>query len=93
MKLHITPEAAQDLREIGDYIREDNPQAAIQTMRRILTKTETMLLQFPEAGRLSQRIHARELVVDKNYVVLYRLKDNRVEILRILHVARKFPKK
>lgn len=34
----------------------------------------------------------RELVVHDNYVVPYRVKDNTVQIIRVQHVARLWPK-
>ena len=33
----------------------------------------------------------RELVVHHNYIAYYRIKQERVEILRVLHVQRPYP--
>ena len=44
------------------------------------------------AGRASRLSGTRELVVHDNYVVPYRAKDNTVQIIRVQHVARLWPK-
>jgi len=42
-------------------------------------------------GRAGIVPQTREFVVHKNYIVHYRVKDECVEILRVLHARRKFP--
>lgn len=43
-------------------------------------------------GRKGRLEETRELViVDTPYIVVYRVKDDKVEILRVLHSAQKFP--
>jgi toxin ParE1/3/4 len=48
-----------------------------------------MLAEFPEIGTLREDIgpSVRVLVVG-NYLVLYRARDDRVDIVRVLHGAR-----
>lgn len=45
-------------------------------------------------GRPGRIYGTRELVIDKYpYIVPYRVKDNEIQILRVLHTSRKPPKK
>jgi len=76
-----------DRDEIFDYIETDSPRAASA----IDDKVE-ILLQFPEVGRVGRVDGTRELVIDRTpYIAVYRLVDDAVRILRILHGSRLWP--
>jgi len=48
----------------------------------------------PALGKAGRVAKTRELVVAGTpYIVIYRVKDNRLEILRIFHGARQWPDK
>ncbi|HET6521471.1 MAG TPA: type II toxin-antitoxin system RelE/ParE family toxin, partial [Geminicoccaceae bacterium] len=50
------------------------------------------LAQHPESGRPGRVPGTRELVVSGTpYIVPYRVQGNTVQILRVLHGARKWP--
>ena len=50
------------------------------------------LVMFPATGRAGRKPNTRELVVPNTpYFVLYRIKDEMLEILRVIHGARKWP--
>jgi toxin ParE1/3/4 len=49
MKLRFTPRAAQDLANIGDYIRERNPEAGLRVRAAILESLQNLVL-FPQVG-------------------------------------------
>lgn len=52
------------------------------------------LLAFPRLGRPGRRPDTRELVISGTpYIVAYRLRDRDVQILRVLHGARRWPEK
>jgi len=57
----------------------------------IKAKSE-MLLTFPALGRPGRVPGTRELVVHENYLVPYRKKGDTVQIIRVQHVARLWPK-
>ena len=84
--------AVDDLDGIAGYISQDNPEAARRTVRRLWTAVKSLAEQ-PEMGR-SGRVHGtRELVVsDTPFVVPYRVVGSEIEILRVLHGARDWPK-
>ena len=80
-----------DLASARAYIARDKPIAADNQVQRVLQAAEG-LLRFPESGRPGRRIGTRELVVGKTpYVVPYRLRDDTIEILRVLHGRQRWP--
>ena len=49
------------------------------------------LSQHPYLYRLGRVVGTRELVVHPNYIVVYRVMIDRVEIVGVLHAAREYP--
>jgi toxin ParE1/3/4 len=85
------PRALEDLREIVDYIRRDNPGAAQRFGQKLIVKVES-LERFPERGRMIQKFQnplIREVFVGP-YRIAYRIKPQelQVEAARIWHGAR-----
>ena len=75
-----------------DYIAEENPLAAIEQGDRIANHVDN-LLQHPEMGRAGRKKSTRELVVPRTpFIVVYRIKGEKIEILRVLHGAQQWPK-
>jgi len=93
MQIRWFSDAVSDLIEIHNYIANDKPGAAQSVAERI--KHETSLLkENPGAGRPGRVEGTRELVVSGlPYIIPYRVKNNVIEILRVLHAARKWPNK
>ncbi|MFN8659712.1 MAG: type II toxin-antitoxin system RelE/ParE family toxin [Candidatus Obscuribacterales bacterium] len=87
MKLLITSAAELDLEEIEAYISNDNPAAADRLLVSLLKRFE-VLAEMPGIGRRRDKF-ARGVrsIAEGDYVVLYRVKNNAVEILRVLHGA------
>lgn len=74
------------------YIAEDNPAAAARLDSEIERQTD-MLAEYPQMGREGRVKGTRELVIGRTlFVAIYRVKRNRIEILRILHGAQQWPK-
>jgi len=74
-----------------DYIAQDNPLAAITQGDRIAEQVDT-LLQHPQMGRPGRKQGTRELVISRTpFIVVYRLKSKRIELLRLLHGAQQWP--
>ncbi len=91
MELRWTRKALENLGQIAAYIAQDNPTRASSFIGEIKEKTE-LLLAFPALGRPGRVPGTRELVVHDNYVVPYRVKADTVQIIRVQHVARLWPK-
>ena len=50
------------------------------------------LKQHPDMGRISRMPETRELVIPKtSFILVYRMKGDFVEILALIHSARKWP--
>jgi toxin ParE1/3/4 len=87
------PIAAEERFEQLDYIAQDNPFAAITQDEEIEQQISLLVLQ-PEMGRVGRVKGTRELVITHTpFIVVYRIKGERIEILRFLHGAQKWPKK
>jgi len=89
--LRWTRKALENLEQIAAYIAQDNATRARSFVGEIKAKTD-MLLNFPALGRPGRVPGTRELVVHENYVVPYRVKGDTVQIIRVQHVARLWPK-
>ena len=86
----ITGPAAADLKAIGDYIsRESLAQAAktVGELRRICASLSEASLRFPLAPQLGEGVRR---AARPPYVVFYRVGDDVVEVLRIIHAARDY---
>lgn len=91
MQLRWSEEAADDLERITNHLFEQTPPHAPEVVRTIYQAPAT-LLQFPHRGRLGRKEGTRELVLSPlPYIVVYRISDDAIHILRILHGAQKWP--
>jgi toxin ParE1/3/4 len=91
MKVRWSPEAASDLIGIVQYVRQDKSDAALRVGRAIY-KAIAQLREFPNLGRSGRVPGTRELPVQPlPFLVVYRLKEDAVEIARILHGAQRWP--
>lgn len=91
-ELFWTRLALNDVERIFRYIARDNLEASKKTIFKIEKSTESLAFH-PFVGREGRKKGTRELViVKKPYIVVYRLRENRVEILRVLHGAQRYSK-
>jgi toxin ParE1/3/4 len=75
------------LREIHAYVADDKPEAAARLATRIVAVVEA-LRNHPHLGRAGADPETRELVIGGTpYIVLYRVRRNRVVISTIWHGA------
>lgn len=86
-----TARARNDLREISRYIADFSPVAALALVRRIRAAGDK-IADRPSCGRPGRVEETRELVIaGTNYILPYRVRDGRVEILAALHASRQWP--
>lgn len=91
MRLEWSHFALADRDEIFDYIEADNPRAAVAVDDLIRAQVQ-LLIEFPEGGRIGRVPGTRELIISRTpYLVAYRVQDNTVRILRVLHGSRQWP--
>ena len=88
MKLRINPLVVTDLKDIRDFIAEDNAEKAVETVNHIYGKFENIQL-FPGMGAdLSKRVNFRteyKYVVWNDYVIIYNIGKEFVEIYRVVN--------
>ncbi|MEW5816131.1 MAG: type II toxin-antitoxin system RelE/ParE family toxin [Spirochaetota bacterium] len=93
MRIRWLSDAVDDLIKISDYIANDNPNAARSVAERIKNSVDS-LKEYQGIGRPGRVEGTRELVVSGlPYIIPYRVKNNVVEILRVLHGAMQWPEK
>jgi toxin ParE1/3/4 len=87
MDIVWSPLALARLREIRAYVALDKPQAAERLATRIIALVEA-LRSHPYLGRAGAEPWIRELVVGQSpYIVLYRVRGERIVISTIWHTA------
>ncbi len=84
--------ARSDLRQIVTYIANEDPHAA----RRMKIRLEAVVLplsEHPYLYRRSDRVPGlREIVAHPNYIVLYRVAADCIEVVNVVHARQPFPK-
>lgn len=91
MRVFWLPEALRDLGEIYAYLNERNPGTALLVHGTVRQHVEGLTL-FPNRGRPGRWPGTRELVIPNlPFVVPYRVRGERVEVLRVFHASRQWP--
>ncbi|QBP58834.1 type II toxin-antitoxin system RelE/ParE family toxin [Burkholderia pseudomallei] len=80
--------AEADLLGILEFIGEDDPDAALALVQMIREKVEGLRVRpkLYRAGRISG---TREMVVHHNYIVVYSVDADLVEVLNVKHARQK----
>jgi len=87
MLIKWTKTAVASVDEIAGFIAKDNPTRAKSFVLE-LQAAVTQLQAHPGMGRAGRVPGTRELVLHKNYIAIYRVRGDDVEILRLHHAAR-----
>jgi addiction module RelE/StbE family toxin len=91
MEVRWSPEAADDLEQIVQYIQTDSPEVA-RTVAAMIMDAAGGLSVFPNRGRVGRMEGTRELVLDRlPWIAVYRVRNDAVEIVRIYHGAQGWP--
>ena len=92
MKINWTKRAVRHLRSAYEFWTEEKSQGAADSMLDHIFSTVELLGRHPELGRSGRIPGTRELGLRPlPFIVVYRLRKNRVEIIAVLHGARKWP--
>ena len=84
-------EALEDIKSIGDYIAQENANAAYHVLIRIQATADN-LSRHPEIGRPGRVFGTREIVmIDLPYILAYQITDRDIRILAVMHTSRKWP--
>ena len=85
--------AIDHLKHLRAYIAQDNPKAANRVAAALLDAVER-LAELPNLGRPGRVTGTRELVVPGTpYVIPYRLRGDRLEVIAVFHGWQKWPKR
>jgi toxin ParE1/3/4 len=91
VKVRWTSLALEDLDNAYEYVAADNPRAASAMIARIEAAVNSLSV-FPDAGRPGRVEGTRELVVTGTpFIIPYRMKRRQIEILALVHAARRWP--
>ncbi|EGQ8581712.1 MULTISPECIES: type II toxin-antitoxin system RelE/ParE family toxin [Gammaproteobacteria] len=83
MQIKWLKKALINLEHSAEYLQEQNPQSARDFVKEVHELTE-LLKANPAMGRPGRVFGTRELILQKfPYIIPYRVKDNRIEILRV----------
>ena len=88
-----SPRAIGHLAALRDYIARENPGAAARTAATLLAAVDR-LAELPNLGRPGRISGTRELVVPgTRYVIPYRVRGERLEIIAVFHGRQRLPKR
>lgn len=91
MKLRWTLPAVEQLREIFETIADDNPAAAVKMVKRIRLSIR-QVTRMSYTGRMGRVGGTREVIVPgTSYIVAYRVLEDAIHVLAVLHGAQKWP--
>ena len=83
--------ALDDLDHALDFIHTDNPAAAKRVAGKVW-KAAQLLAKHPAMGRPGRVTGTREWVIPGTpYIMAYRVSDDGLEVLRVLHTAMEWP--
>lgn len=85
-RLIWSPASRADLHEIDRFLTECNPAAAGRILRAIRASSDR-LRDYPKLGRALQEPFRVIGVRTTKYVLVYRLRNDGVEIIRVRHSA------
>jgi len=84
MTVVFSPEARNDLRHIHEYVSQDDPHAASRLAVELAAACDRLEM-FPTRGRPGRVRGTRELTIVWPYVIVYRIADDAVEVIRVWH--------
>ena len=93
MTVAWSPRAIGHLADLRAYIARENPNAAARTATTLLSAVDR-LAALPNLGRPGRLAGTRELVVPgTRYVIPYRVRGERLEIIAVFHGRQRWPKR
>jgi plasmid stabilization system protein ParE len=93
MRIFWSLRAIRHLEHLRNFIASDSEQSAALVAGRIL-KAVDLLEDHQEMGRPGRVLGTRELVIpDTPYIIPYRVKGERLELIAVFHGRQKWPAK
>ena len=83
-------EARRQYRDSLTYIAAQDVSTA-EALGLEIARKLNLLVQFPEMGRKGRVPRTRELVVHPNYILIYMVRRNSIDVIRFLHSRQLYP--
>lgn len=94
MTVRWSEEAVEDLVALRAYIGVDDTTIAQRMALHIIRCIEVLLAENSDLGRPGRVPGTRELVIAQTpFIVPYRVRGRRIEVLRVYHAARRWPER
>jgi addiction module RelE/StbE family toxin len=92
MKVHWTNNAVDHLVNIYEYIALNSPTYAKGMVDRI-TRRSSQIDGSPLSGRMVPEYQAQDIreLIEKPYRIIYRIKQDQIDVLAVIHGARLLP--
>lgn len=92
MKVHWTDRAKSRLKNIENFISEDDPRAAKSEIRRILIRSK-QISNHPLVGRQVPEYQHNDIreVLERPYRIIYYIKESQVDVLAVMHYRQLLP--
>jgi toxin ParE1/3/4 len=90
MLIEWSPKSLQDLDRIFAYIAQRSERSALNIIDQIERST-LPVAQFPYMFRSGRIEGTREIVAHPNYIVIYRVLNDRVRVVGVVHSAQEYP--
>lgn len=93
IKIKWLAKALEDLDQAVDYVAKDNPKAATR-IAEVIASSVKKLPHFQHLGHPGCVEDTRELSLTSAkppFIIIYRIKEPDIDILRILHVRMRWP--
>jgi toxin ParE1/3/4 len=82
--------ALDELDGVLDYIATSDRQAA-DGLHAVIERAVLLLGEHPYLGRPGRKDGMREFVAHPNYIIIYRVLADRLEITSVVHSRRRYP--
>ncbi len=90
LPVNWSDDALDDLAEIIAYVTDRN-EASAQRLRDLITVDAERIPLYPYLHRPGRVGGTREAIVHPNYVIVYRVARDAVDILAVLHARQQYP--
>jgi toxin ParE1/3/4 len=92
MKIRWTSRSLRAMTNIHEHIAADNMSAANSLRDQVVEFVDTKLVAHPMMGRPGRVTGTRESTIHPNYIIVYRVLSDVIEIVTVRHAAQQWPK-
>lgn len=90
LPIYWSAAALGDLETITDYIADFDAHAAI-AMHDLIERSVLPASDYPYVYKQGRVPGTREIVAHPNYIVVYEVRANRIEVIAVLHARQEYP--